>query len=272
MKVCPFCAEQIQDAAIVCRFCNRPLPTSPTATIPAEPSKRRGFSSRDQRWLIGTGLLLILGWFALASIGRQSAPAPAASTPATPTITPEGERAAQTFSVTDYDAALRKVEGLLLKGKWEAARQPLQALRTRMNPISRSSIATRPDIVALTARLEQSSDVMEKYFKAKDAAASAVDAGKLFAAFDANEIRANEAFKGKRLKVRGTIERIGTDILNTPYVALATENVILSVQAMFPRGAEPQLAALHIGQMVIVDCRCDGKFGNVILRECSLVQ
>ena len=55
MRACPFCAEQIQDAAILCRFCGRDLPAnaSQASTAPASrprfPTQRYAIDERIKR-------------------------------------------------------------------------------------------------------------------------------------------------------------------------------------------------------------------------------
>jgi hypothetical protein len=72
MKNCPYCAEQIQDAAIICRFCKRDLST---ATAVANTGKGTVTVRRGVMWallaivgLVGAFFLLVL----VAALGERT--------------------------------------------------------------------------------------------------------------------------------------------------------------------------------------------------------
>jgi hypothetical protein len=194
------------------------------------------------------------------------------------------EAVAAGFSPALFAKDVSRIEALVRSKEWGKAQSELISARRIFSPVEGSSRASEPAIVKLKQRLDVQAERINEHVRAQRTAAAAraeeerrkaeeastVEAASLFAYFDRNEIAANQAFKGKSIRVRGTIDRIGTDILNTPYISLKTENVILSVQAFFAKSDESALARLHPGQRVVVTCVCDGKFGNVLLKECSL--
>lgn len=103
--------------------------------------------------------------------------------------------------------------------------------------------------------------------------AIAVTAAKLLQDYEANEVSADAQYKGKIVEVSGAINTIGKDILDTPYVSLSTGGgSFFSIQCMFEKSDQAQLATLSKDTRITLRGRVSGKLGNIIVRECSVVR
>ncbi|HEX8919916.1 MAG TPA: hypothetical protein VF766_00470 [Pyrinomonadaceae bacterium] len=99
-----------------------------------------------------------------------------------------------------------------------------------------------------------------------------VTATALYQDYEANEVAADEKYKGKTLAVSGTVDSIGKDITDTMYVTLNSgkQYSITNVQCMFDDEHKNALSRLSKGQKITIKGRCDGKLGNVFLKDCVL--
>ena len=96
-----------------------------------------------------------------------------------------------------------------------------------------------------------------------------VSATMLLAAYHANEVSADEKYKGRLLKVTGVVESINKDILDSPFVSLigGEENIFDTVQVTFNEGYKDWLMKLRKVQRITAVGRCKGMLVGSVLVE-----
>jgi len=98
-----------------------------------------------------------------------------------------------------------------------------------------------------------------------------VSADQLFKDYEANEVSADERYRGKVLVVTGKVTGVKKGILDDPYIELATSGPYQSVWAHFPEERAGSLRALARGARITVRCIGDNvTIGMPQLKDCVL--
>lgn len=100
--------------------------------------------------------------------------------------------------------------------------------------------------------------------------AISISAQQLYSEYKDNQIAADLKYDKKILKVSGTVEDIGKDILDDMYVSLNTGDIIGSVQCMLADSELGKAVHLSDGQSIVVQGKNSGMLFNVILRNCTI--
>lgn len=97
-------------------------------------------------------------------------------------------------------------------------------------------------------------------------------ANKFYLEYKKNEIAADRKYKGKVIRISGTINNIGKDIFDAPYITLKTLGTLENIYCEFNKEKEGQLMDLKKEDSVIVECICKGKaLYSIMMEDCNLI-
>jgi hypothetical protein len=96
-----------------------------------------------------------------------------------------------------------------------------------------------------------------------------VSALRLFDDYQANEVAADQVYRGRWLRITGVVDAINKDFLDKTYLTLQTSNMFMSVHATL-MGTEGGAASLRRGQQVALICKGQGMtMGSPMLDDCT---
>ncbi|MCQ4637174.1 hypothetical protein NE619_10595 [Anaerovorax odorimutans] len=97
--------------------------------------------------------------------------------------------------------------------------------------------------------------------------------GDLLEKYEENEVKGDEIYAEKMMKLTGVIDDIGKDIMEDVYITFKVndEYSFTSVQCFFSDDEQiKKVMDLKPGQKITIVGRCDGKFGNVLIKDCKI--
>jgi hypothetical protein len=99
-----------------------------------------------------------------------------------------------------------------------------------------------------------------------------VNSQRLISDYKANEVAADNVYKGKTLKITGIVKSITKDYSDMPHVQISGDFQSYSdIDCSFRKNVEASLSSLRIGQSITILGRCTGMFlGVVILEHCHV--
>lgn len=90
-------------------------------------------------------------------------------------------------------------------------------------------------------------------------------------AFKNNEVAANEAFYGKRIKASGKISEFSTSLAGSPVIQFGTQGFSFGVSATFSRKYNKSISGLRKGEQVSIVCEGARKSLSANLDDCEML-
>lgn len=98
----------------------------------------------------------------------------------------------------------------------------------------------------------------------------AVTVAQLAKDYDANEVAADQKYKGKKLRVSGSVQSIDKDVFDNIVVHLRATNEFIPAMAKLDDKHEALAASLSKGNKIIWQCNGGGKLiGRPVLNNCA---